>query len=334
MTADTYDRLWATIVIPYQVGSYDIDEEGLRGLVRYFLNPAFVAAGGALVVNSVAGEIYNLSYEEKKRLVEIVVGETKGQVPVIGGVGDFTPEGCARIASDARDAGAEGLFLMPPVGGPEVSRSWNAERDPEVWIDLAREVCDAVDLPVLAHPSVRNTPEWGHGLPLSATLKMLDAVPQIIGWKMTYGRPGYVKLARALRQYPRHVSILTAHAAMQHELFALGLVDGTATGAWNYALEPMLEHGAAWREGDATQAREIWDRGLAELQEFVAVDGRLHVRYKLAAWIRGLIGSPFMRPPNPKPSIDEALELRRRLAATGLTVRPEEEIRDTVQHRA
>ena len=84
--------------------------------------------------------------------------------------------------------------------------------------------------------------------------------------------------------------------------------------------------------GPLNKAREVWNHGLAELHDFVGVDGRLHVRYKLAAWLRSIIANPFMRPPNPKPSIAETLELRRRLAATGLVVRSEDEVRDTIQH--
>ena len=33
--------------------------------------------------------------------------------------------------------------------------------------------------------------------------------------------------------------------------------------------------------------------------------GRLHIRYKTATWLRGLIPSPFMRAPMPKPRQEE-----------------------------
>jgi dihydrodipicolinate synthase/N-acetylneuraminate lyase len=44
--------------------------------------------------------------------------------------------------------------------------------------------------------------------------------------------------------------------------------------------------------------------------------GRLHTRYKTAAWLRGLIPNPFMRPPMPLPrevEIDTIYDLLRKL---------------------
>lgn len=38
-----------------------------------------------------------------------------------------------------------------------------------------------------------------------------------------------------------------------------------------------------------------------QLHEYVADMGRLHIRYKTATWLRGLIPNPFMRPPMPRP---------------------------------
>ena len=48
--------------------------------------------------------------------------------------------------------------------------------------------------------------------------------------------------------------------------------------------------------------------------------GRLHIRYKTATWLRGLIPSPFMRAPMPKPKQEEIDTLYRLLAALDLPV--------------
>ena len=87
---------------------------------------------------------------------------------------------------------------------------------------------------------------------------------------------------------------------------------------------PRRRPDAAWRDGDLESARKIWDGGLAELHEYVYEQwGRLHVRYKIATWLRGLIGLPDMRPPMPLPRRAEVHELRRLLDAASLPVRDE-----------
>ena len=83
----------------------------------------------------------------------------------------------------------------------------------------------------------------------------------------------------------------------------------------------MIDHIEAWRRGDVKGALEIWNSGLAELHEYVYSEySRLHVRYKAACWLRGLIDEPLMRPPQPKPRLEELRRLRGLLQQTGLNV--------------
>jgi dihydrodipicolinate synthase/N-acetylneuraminate lyase len=78
----------------------------------------------------------------------------------------------------------------------------------------------------------------------------------------------------------------------------------------------MMEHILAWRSGDIARATDIWEGGLAQLHEYVFSEmSRLHVRYKAAAWLRGFIDNPLMRPPMPKPrpvEVETLYELLRR----------------------
>ena len=105
------------------------------------------------------------------------------------------------------------------------------------------------------------------------------------------------------------------------------MFDGTLSGFWNFALEPMLDHLEAWDAKDIDKARRIWDGGLVQLHEYVADMGRLHIRYKTATWLRGLIPNPFMRSPMPKPKEEEVETLYRLLKALGLPVIDSKEIK-------
>jgi len=325
-----FDRLFVATVLPYKENSCEIDEEAYRKLLRYFLQPKFVDAGGAIIVNPEAGEMFYLSREEKRRTLEIAMEECGGKVPVFVGVLGLTTRETIEEAKDAQSMKVDGLFLLPPIGSLDITGAWNAEKYPEVWIDMAKDVLRGVDLPVITHPVASYTPKFGIGLPLSATLKMLDEIPQIIGWKMVYNYEGFRTVAWALRNYKRHVGILGANAVFFHEALANDLLDGTLTGSLSYAMEPMVDHIQAWRNKDIDTARKIWNGGLMQLQEYVYSDySRLHNRYKIAAWLRGLVPHPFMRPPLPKPFEEEVVQLKQLLQNCGLDVIPDDRIRET-----
>jgi 4-hydroxy-tetrahydrodipicolinate synthase len=256
-----------------------------------------------------------------------VLEEVSGRGPVLAGVVDLTTAGAVRAARDAAGLGVDGLFVFPPIGAGDITQSWDAEAYPEVLIDLLRAITAEVDLPIVVHPVGKTTAAYGVGLPAAAVRRVCEEVPQVVGWKMTYNYDGYRAVTRTLRELDRPVAILGAVAKYFHENLAGDAFDGSASGGFNYALEPMLEHILAWRRGDAARATEIWNSGLAQLQEYVFSDfGRLHVRYKTAAWLRGLIPSPLMRPPMPRPRRDEVNTLAALLTACSLTVIDKEAI--------
>lgn len=321
-----YDRLYATVLTPYKE-DYQIDEPALRKMLEYFMQPKFIDAGGGIIINPACGEIFYLSREEKKRNVEIAVEECGGKVPVFAGVLGLRAEEFVLVAQDAQDAGADGLFLFPPIGDSTVERSWKPDRDPEIWIDVAQAVVKKVDLPIIAHPTGPPTPAYGVGLPLAATLQICKEVTNIVGWKMTYNFLGGVIIARGLRSLDRHVGILCAPADVMHANLASEYFDGTATGALTYSMEAMVDHIEAWRRKDFDAALRIWKSGLEDLQHYVFSDySRFHVKYKEAMWLRGIIPLPFMRPPLPRPKKEELLTLRKLLSNTGLSVISEQDM--------
>ena len=131
---------------------------------------------------------------------------------------------------------------------------------------------------------------------------------------------GFRLIAKGLRGLDRHVAVMGALASRFHEYKATGMLDGTLSGFWNFALEPMLDHLEAWDAKDIDKARQIWDGGLVQLHEYVADMGRLHIRYKTASWLRGHIPNPFMRSPMPKPKQAEIDALYRLLKALNFDV--------------
>ncbi|MDX3906179.1 MAG: dihydrodipicolinate synthase family protein [Pigmentiphaga sp.] len=317
---DIARRLYTALVLPLD-DRLQVDEAGLRKLVRYYTDHAGFARHGGLIANPEAGEAFYLTREEKRRVLEIVLEEAHGRMPVLAGTFAWTTHETVELAAEAKAMGADGLFVVPPAGSMDVSIAWDSVRYPEVWLDQIKGQDRVADLPIFTHPVTNASQPWGIGLPLEPTLKFCREVPNIVGWKMTYAYPGHRILARAMREHAPHVALLCSSAHFFHEYQSVGNFDGTISGSWNYALEPMFEHIEAFRRNDFLTARRIWDDGMARLHEYIYSEpGRLHVRYKIAAWLRGLVSSPRMRPPMPAARPEEIARIRSLMQATGLPI--------------
>ena len=134
------------------------------------------------------------------------------------------------------------------------------------------DITAEVDLPVVVHPVGKTTAAYGVGLPASAVRRVCEEVPQVVGWKMTYNYDGYRMVTRTLRELNRPVAILGAVAKYFHENLASDAFDGTASGGFNYALEPMLDHILSWRRAGAVRATDrrrapMLGRSIADLRK-------------------------------------------------------------------
>lgn len=317
---DLARRLYVAMVNPWRKGTYELDEPALRSLVQYFLKHGEGHDIG-LIVNPEAGELFYMTREEKIAIAKIVIDEVQGKVPVLAGVLDVTTNGTVENALDMKALGVDGLFVMPPIGAIDITTSWNATAYPEVWLDDIKAVDAACNLPMVAHPVATPSMAYGIGIPTETTLAICDAIPNMIGWKMTYNWEGWKRVGRALHARKSPVTVLGACASLFHEAVACDLFDGTVTGSFNYAMEPMLAHIALSRQGKGEEALKLWNGGLATLQEWMYSDmSRLHLRYKIACWLRGLIPHPYMRRPMPAPRQEEIDMLVRLMRDAGLTL--------------
>lgn len=84
----------------------EIDENALSRLVRFHIENG---TNGILAVGT-TGEASTLSHDEHNRVVEIVVSEVAGQIPVIAGAGSNNPTEAMLYAKHAASAGADALL--------------------------------------------------------------------------------------------------------------------------------------------------------------------------------------------------------------------------------
>ena len=106
-------RLYTALVLPLK--DDEIDEPGLRKLVRYYAEHRFSKVGG-LIANPEAGEVSYLSRSEKRRVLKIVMEEAGGRLPVLAGTFGWTTKDAVEAAKDAKEHGVDGIFVIPPLG--------------------------------------------------------------------------------------------------------------------------------------------------------------------------------------------------------------------------
>jgi 4-hydroxy-tetrahydrodipicolinate synthase len=87
-----------------------IDEEKLRELVEFQ-----IASGtDGIVPCGTTGEASTLDYAEHDRVIEIVVQQVKGRVPVIAGTGSNSTTEAIEMTAHAKRIGADGALLVTP----------------------------------------------------------------------------------------------------------------------------------------------------------------------------------------------------------------------------
>lgn len=333
---DHFDRYYCALVTPYKPDSLEVDEGGYRKLVRYFTKSEdFRRTRGALIVNPEAGEIFYLTPDERRRLIKIILEERPADMPIFAGCYGVRRDEVIASALGAKALGVDGIFVMPPAGTMEVTTAIDGSKNPEIWTNHVRAIAEATQLPLIVHPAHPRTMEWGIAVPIETVKMVLEEVPSVVGWKMIYGHAAaHFRVARYIRSLPRHVGILNAPHYCFHTALMTDLLDGMVQGSYNFAMEGLTEHLLAWQSGDIPTAKRIWNTKVMPIHDYIYADSsRLHIRYKLATWIRGLIAHPFMRPPMPEPRREEAERIYEIISRTGLSSIGQSEFEETLKRK-
>ena len=104
----TFQGSLVAMVTPFHDGR--IDEAKLRELVEFH-----VANGtDGLVPCGTTGESPTLTHEEHKRVVEIVIHQARGRIPVVAGTGSNSTAEAIGLTRHAAEAGAAGALLVTP----------------------------------------------------------------------------------------------------------------------------------------------------------------------------------------------------------------------------
>ncbi len=234
-----FEGVFTALVTPFKADG-KLDEEGLRELVRFQLQSGV----DGLVPVGTTGECATLTYEEHERVIEIVVEEVKGRIPVMAGTGSNSTHEALMLTEFAKRAGADAALLVVPY--------YNKPTQEGLYQHF-RKIAEEVDLPQFLY----NVPSRTGVNLLPQTVARLAGLKNIKGIKeaSTVDQASEViRLTRGL-----DFAVLSGNDNQTLPILALGGV-GVVSVASNVVPKMVVEMVRAFRQGKVEEARELHHR--------------------------------------------------------------------------
>jgi len=268
-----------------------VDEAAVSRLARRQID------GGVhfLVPCGTTGEVPTLTEEEQVRIVELIVAEAKGKVPVLAGAGGYNTREVIHMGKRMRAAGADGLLSVTP---------YYNKPTPEGLVQHYRAIGDAVGLPIVVY----NVPGRTGCNVDPATLLRLSEIPQVIAVKEASGN--VTQMCEICASLPADFIVLSGDDALTLPLMAVG-GRGIISVASNEIPREMSQMVELGERGDFAGARALHQRIFNLLQINFVEANPIPVKYAMASM--GLVEEVYRLPmvsprPASKQKIDAVLQ--------------------------
>ena len=231
------EGIFPALVTPFTDDGKAVDEERLRALIGHCLEQGV----HGVVPCGTTGEFTNLTIEERKSVIKIVVDEVKGRVPVIAGTGASGTDEAVEMTKYAKDAGATAALIVTPFYLKPADRGIY-----EHFYTITNEV----DLPVILY----NIPQCtGLELPWQM-VEDLAQLPNIVAIKDSSGQLKYI--LAVLEKVRDKINVLCGH----DEVLVAGLAagcSGAILASANIIPDIWIQLYNHIKKGEVQQAREL-----------------------------------------------------------------------------
>lgn len=190
------------LVTPFRADG-SLDEAGVSRLAKRQVD----AGIHFLVPCGTTGEVPTLTDEEQVRVVELVVREAKGRVPVLAGAGGYNTHEVIEAGRRMRGAGADGLLSVTP---------YYNKPTPEGLFQHYKAIAEGVGLPIVVY----NVPGRTGCNVDPATLARLATIPNIAGVKEASGN--VTQMCEICASVPTDFIVLSGDDALTLPLMAVG----------------------------------------------------------------------------------------------------------------
>ena len=282
-------------------GDGSLDGDGLARLVECALATGITG----FTVLGIAGEAHRLTDEERRRVVEGVVKETRGRVPVAVGVSASGTHLAQAFSRMAAEHGADALMVAPPAG----------QRNLDAVLEYYQRVAEATALPLVIQDEPVTTQVT---MPAPFIARLTTEVPRVGAIKLEEA-PTPPKITRLRTLLGDRAAIFGGLGGVYFfEELSRG-ADGAMTGfPYPEALRAIREHFVA---GQRDEARALFYRWLPliryESQPGATPGTSIGLRKEILRR-RGWIADAYVRPPTPAldaATLEELSEVSRAVGA-------------------
>ncbi|CAI9676452.1 MULTISPECIES: dihydrodipicolinate synthase family protein [Elizabethkingia] len=255
-----------------------------------------------IILAGTLGEASALETEEKFELLKFAKAITDGRIPVILNLSENTTRSAVNYAKKAKELGADGLMLLPPM---------RYKADNREVVEYFKSVASATDLPILIY---NNPVDYG----IHVTLDMFDELinyPTIQAVKES--TRDLANVTRMINRFGKRIKILGGVDTICLETLMLG-ADGLVAGLVDaFPNETMAMYNYV-KAGEYDKAVAVyrWFMPLLELD----IHPKLIQYIKLAASAEG-IGNPYVRAPRLELHGEEADRINK-IITDGIANRP------------
>ncbi|MCT3923274.1 dihydrodipicolinate synthase family protein [Elizabethkingia anophelis] len=255
-----------------------------------------------IILAGTLGEASALETEEKFELLKFAKAITDGRIPVILNLSENTTRSAVNYAKKAKELGADGLMLLPPM---------RYKADNREVVEYFKAVASATDLPILIY---NNPVDYG----IHVTLDMFDELinyPTIQAVKES--TRDLANVTRMINRFGKRIKILGGVDTICLETLMLG-ADGLVAGLVDaFPNETMAIYNYV-KAGEYDKAVAVyrWFMPLLELD----IHPKLIQYIKLAASAEG-IGNPYVRAPRLELHGEEADRINK-IITDGIANRP------------
>ena len=267
------------LVTPFKPDG-SLDESGVSRLARRQID----AGIHFLVPCGTTGECPTLTEAEQLRVVELVIREAKGRVPVLAGAGGYNTQEVIHAGRRMREAGADGILSVTP---------YYNKPTPEGLFQHYRAIAEGVGLPVIVY----NVPGRTGCNVDPATLTRLSGLPNIVGVKEASGN--VTQMCEICASVPDDFIVLSGDDALTLPLMAIG-GRGIVSVASNEIPAEMSRMVELAEAGDFAGARALHQRLLPLLMVNFVESNPIPVKSAMASM--GLLEEVYrlpMVPPRP-----------------------------------
>ncbi len=216
-----------------------VDYEGFRKLVKFQLESGI----SGLVPLGTTGETPTLDEAEEDKLIDIVMAEAKGKVPVILGAGSNCTRDAVKYVKRAKQKGADYALVVTPY--------YSRPTDEGLYRHFA--ACSEVGIPIIVYNHGGRT---GKNIS-TALLARIASLPNIVGVKEASGDMSQmIDVIATVRAVKKDFIVLSGDDALTVPLISVG-GDGVISVVSNLAPAEMTELTLAALSGDFAKAQKI-----------------------------------------------------------------------------